>query len=332
MDLAGGDVYLGIEIGGTKLQLGLGRGDGHLLALERRKIEPALGAPAILAQLQDGYRALLESAGLNREAVRAAGIGFGGPVDAERGRVRTSFQVEGWTDFPLVGWIRDNLALPAAQLENDADTAGLAEATLGAGVGHSPLIYMTIGSGVGGALILDGRIYRGCGLGALEIGHVRVPAGRDPGGLAELEQIASGWGIARQAREHAKEAGLSWVVVERVGGNPDAITTEMVARAAREGDRAAQLIFETAHRALAHAICQAIALLGPRRVILGGGVSLIGEDLWFQPVRRLVGESVFAPFRDSFDIVPPDLGEEVVVHGALALARDAASRYGPSPA
>jgi glucokinase len=78
-----------------------------------------------------------------------------------------------------------------------------------------------------------------------------------------------------------------------------------------------------AHDALAHALCQAVALIAPSRIILGGGVSLMGDDLWFVPVRERVDADVFPPFRGSFDIVPASLGEEVVVHGALELARDA---------
>ena len=87
-------------------------------------------------------------------------------------------------------------------VQNDADTAGLAEARFGAGKGCSPLLYLTIGSGIGGALILDGRIYRGGGLGAVEIGHLEVPVVSQAGrGLQtlELEQVASGWGIARRS-------------------------------------------------------------------------------------------------------------------------------------
>jgi glucokinase len=336
MDRQGEGLLLGIEIGGTKLQLGLGRGDGDLVSLERRKIEPAQGAAAILEQIRDGHRALLKRQSLRPDDVLAVGVGFGGPVDADRGRVKESYQVEGWTDFPLAEWLTQHLDIPAVQIQNDADTAGLAEGRLGAGVGYAPLLYLTIGSGIGGALILSGKIYRGCGLGALEIGHTEVPDPSRPGfACRELEQVASGWGISRQACEFARAQVLAgnegWTVLDRAGGDPEAITAESVARAAMDGDGPASEILHRAHEAMAYALRHAIALLGPRRIILGGGVSLIGESGWFEPIRRLVEATVFAPFRDSYDIVPAALGEQVVVHGALALAQDAASAPG-SPA
>ncbi|WP_165227415.1 ROK family protein [Aquisphaera insulae] len=324
-------LLLGIEIGGTKLQLGLGRGDGKILALERRRIDAAYGASAILDQIKDSYSELLATEGTSAAEVAAAGVGFGGPVDVDRGRPTTSFQVGGWADFPLADWIRTNLDVPAVAVQNDADTAGLAEALFGAGVGTSPLLYLTIGSGIGGALILDGAIYRGAGRGAVEIGHLQIPDVLTTGSpLAELETIASGWGIAARATSVAVErqaAGLpTWNVLERAGGDPRAITADLVATAAREGDPIADGVLDRARRAIAHALRQAVALLAPRRIILGGGVSLIGEEHWFRPIRRLVEAEVFAPFRGSFDIVPAQLGEEVVVHGALALARGVATR------
>ena len=326
-----GDWLLGIEVGGTKLQLGIGRADGNLLALERLRVDPARGAPAILDQIVQAFHALLDRTALSPRQVRGVGVGFGGPVDVARGRTQTSYQVEGWTDLPLADWLSENLGVPAVVIQNDADTAGLAEARFGAGKGCSPLLYLTIGSGIGGALILDGQIYRGGGLGAVEIGHLEVPVLSQSGPLTlELEQIASGWGIARAAREEALDqanAGRpNWLVLERAHGDPQAITAELVARAAQEGDDRAGRVLDQARQALAFALRQAIALLAPRRIILGGGVSLIGETHWFAPIRRLVEARVFSPFRGSFDIVPAALGEEVVVHGALALALDASSR------
>ncbi len=320
---------LGIEIGGTKLQLGLGRADGNLQAIERLRVAPELGAPAILDQIQGAFRTLLDRSGLSAGDVGGVGVGFGGPVDVAGGRVQTSYQVPGWTDFPLVAWLREHLGIAAAVVQNDADTAGLAEAWFGAGVGCSPILYLTIGSGIGGALIIDGRIYRGAGLGAAEIGHMEIPdASRPNAAVLQLEEISSGWGIARQAREQAEqmlEQGRGgWVVLERASGDPRAITAELVAQAARGGDERAEAVLNRSRQALAFALRQAIVLLAPRRIILGGGVSLIGQTHWFEPIRRLVDASVFAPFRGSYDIVPAALGEEVVVHGALALAQAAA--------
>ncbi len=333
-----GDWLLGIEVGGTKLQLGIGRADGSLLALQRSKVDPAAGAGAILDQIRESYRLLLAQRSLSRGQVGGVGVGFGGPVDAAEGRVHTSYQVPGWTGFPLAQWLRENLGIAAVVVQNDADTAGLAEARFGAGVGYSPLLYLTIGSGIGGALIVGGQIYRGAGLGAVEIGHMQVPVATRSGiQIMQLEEIASGWGITRLSREEAQvqvsQGRRDWVVLERSRQDPQAITAETVAVAAMEGDALAEAILDRARQALAFALRQALALLAPRRIILGGGVSLIGESRWFEPIRRLVEAEVFSPFRGSYDIVPAALGEEVVVHGALALAHEAVlEKVGESPA
>jgi glucokinase len=318
---------LGIEIGGTKLQLGIGQGQGSLLALDRLRVDPSRGAAGILVQIKDAVPRLLAAAKLDRRQIQAAGIGFGGPVDVQNGRVQKSFQITGWDDFPLAGWIGEQLEIPRVVLENDADTAGLAEARFGAGLGHSPLLYMTVGSGIGGALIVHQQIYRGSGHGATEVGHLLVPE-TTPAGirLRELEQVASGWGIATAARELAQrkleEGQGNWAVLAHADGHADQITTAILADAARMGDPDALAILDHASTAVAFALTQAIALLAPRRIVIGGGVSLVGEELWFEPIRRLVDRNVFGPFRGRFDIVPAVLGEQVVVHGALALARN----------
>jgi glucokinase len=323
-----GDWLLGIEIGGTKLQLGLGPVEGGLQALRRLRIEPLLGAQGILDQIRGAFRSLLGGLSLTPEQVRGVGVGFGGPVDVVGGRVQTSYQVPGWTGFPLADWLRQNLGVQVVAIQNDADTAGLAEARLGAGVGYSPLLYLTIGSGIGGALIIAGRIYRGAGLGALEIGHLDVIDRSSPAPqIKRLEEIASGWGIARGARQVALDlvryGRNDWVVFQKAQGNADQITAEMVAQAAAEGDHWAATILDRARQALAFALRQAIVLVAPRRIIVGGGVSLIGETYWLEPLRKLVDAEVFPPFRGSYDIVAASLGEKVVIHGALSLARDA---------
>jgi glucokinase len=334
-------LLLGIEIGGTKLQLGLGRGDGRIAALERRAVVAGDGAEGIRAQIAAAVGPLLaryERASGPAE-IAAVGIGFGGPVDAATGVTTTSHQIAGWDRFPIADWVRRTLGVGPVAVQNDADTAGLAEAHFGAGVGHSPVLYVTVGSGIGGGLILDGKVYRGAGAGAMEVGHLWVIDRSDVDlGVVTLEGAASGWAIAASARAYADrltpEGRRDWPVLRRAGGDPSAITARDVAEAAADGDRGAALLLEKAVHAMAHGLAQAVTLLAPHRIILGGGVSLIGEDFWLAPIRRQLDHLVFPPFRGTFDLVAAALGEEVVVQGALVLARDAlaaSDNLGPAP-
>jgi glucokinase len=286
-------MFLGIEIGGTKLQLGVGPGDGTLFGLWRGGVDLAAGGAGIREQIVAAVPELLASAGLDRSRIMAVGFGFGGPVDDATRSILKSHQVGGWEGFPVVDWAEDTLGLPAV-LGNDADCAALAEAHFGAGRGFSPVFYMTIGSGIGGGLVIDGEVYRGTGKGAVEVGHLWMTT---PDGPKPLELVASGWAIDRAA-------GMSG------RGVADAIS---------KGDVAAQAVLDTACGYLAEALCSVIALLCPRRIVIGGGVSLMG-DVLFDPLRRKVAERVFQPFADCYEIVPAALGEEVVVHGALRLA------------
>jgi glucokinase len=307
-------VFLGIEIGGTKLQLGLGEGDGVLKGLWRGGVDVAAGAEGIRRQITATVPELLGRAGVERAQVRGVGIGFGGPVDDRTHTVIKSHQIEGWDNFQLADWMSELLGWPAA-LGNDADVAGLAEALFGAGKGLSPIFYITIGSGIGGGLIIDGEIYRGCGRGAAEIGHLRI---HHSDRMVPLERVASGWGMEEQAEFACM--GADCRILEQLAGE-GSITAALIARAAREGDEAATAVLAAAREALAEGICHVLALLCPRRIVIGGGVSLVGDDLLFTPLRELIAERVFKPFAGCYDIVPAALGEEVVVHGALALAR-----------
>jgi glucokinase len=215
-------------------------------------------------------------------------------------------------------------------VQNDADTAGLGEARFGAGVGLSPILYVTIGSGIGGGLIINGQIYRGSGMGALEIGHLWVvDRSSSDQEVLKLEDVASGWAIARAAREFAArtprgDGAPTWLALELARGDAARITPVHVAEAARRGDQEASFLLAKAVAAMGSALNQAVTLLAPRRIILGGGVSLIGEEQWFAPIRAQLDLQLFPPFRGTFDVVPAALGETVVVHGALAVARDAA--------
>lgn len=345
--------YLGVEIGGTKLQIAIGRGEGEpFRAFWRGPIDAAQQAHRIHQQILEGVDELLGRARLTREQIAGVGIGFGGPVDTARGLVVTSHQVDGWDNFPLVKWFDSRLALPAV-LHNDADTAAFAEASFGAGRGFDPVLYVTVGSGIGGGLICDGMIFRGSGAGAMEIGHLRP--GQHPRRVSccggSVEAIASGFGMEDRARRTIAEwqaatdlvksrfstsdAGVEQqevgsrlrfpeqfaALMKLAEGDPGRVTARMIAQAAAQGDRLSRDLLNDATDTLGWALAQAITLINPARIVIGGGVSLIGQELFFEPVREACRAEVFKPFAGIAEIVPAALGEEVVIHGALALAR-----------
>lgn len=307
--------YLGVEIGGTKLQLALGTGDGQLVAGWRGSVVPQDGAVGILRQIELGMAELLAE---QWQPIRAVGVGYGGPTHDASQTVIKSHHIAGWDGFPLAQWFTEKFQLPTV-ISNDADVAGLAEATIGAGQGRSPVFYITVGSGIGGGLIIDGQIYRGQGHGASEIGHLRVTADGDI-----LETTASGWGIANQARLRLSRGEGAESSLRHLLAQPDWLTGKAVAEAADAGDEFARAVFGVAVRDLAKAIGEVIRLLCPQVVVIGGGVSLAGDHLFFEPLREIVGREAFQAFAGLTEIVPAALGEEVVLHGAIALAK---SRY-----
>jgi glucokinase len=339
-------MYMGIEIGGTKLQLGVGDGlSGKLLELARADVLAAQAAAGILRQIRQLGARLLAA-----HDVRGIGIGFGGPVDAHQGRVIKSHQIAGWDNFHLVDWCREAFDLPVT-LGNDCDAATLAEARFGAGQGRRSVFYVTVGTGVGGGFVKDGRLLGEGRPAACEIGHLR-PGLHAAAADATVESLASGWGIAAAAQERvagqimrpfpalraedqalnlvelrkrladAREADREHVadLLERCDQNVEHITAQLVAQAAEEGNLLAQTVLTHACQVLGWAIAQVITLLAPEVIVVGGGVSLMGEQLFFAPLRREVARYVFPPLGDSYAIVPAALGESVVVQGAVLLA------------
>lgn len=324
-------MILGIEIGGTKLQLGVGDGGrAHFEAFERYDVQPELGAAGILSQIKEAGRSLCD-----RFDIQRVGFGFGGPVDGVAGRVITSHQIDGWTDCALVNWVRETLGLPAS-LGNDCDCAALAEARYGAGQGHRTVFYITVGTGVGGGLVIDQRVHGTDRPAVAEIGHLR------PGLLASdshatVESLASGWGIAATARAALTDEPIRMQdrllpdgrpplteedranLLKRCDGEPSMLTTLLIGEAAASGNESARKILCTATDTLGWAIAQMIAIVSPDIVVVGGGVSLMGDELFLDPIREAVSRYVFPPLANACVLTNPQLGEEVVVHGAIAL-------------
>jgi glucokinase len=238
--------------------------------------------------------------------VEGVGIGCGGPLDSEHGVLLAPLHLPGWEDVRVVELAQQALERPAV-LDNDATAAAAGEHTYGAGRGTRNMVYLTISTGVGGGVVIDGRLYRGATGNGGELGHVTVDwhgrACRGCGRRGCLEAYASGTSIA----ERAQEAGMTGV------------TAAEVAAAARDGDPVAVRVWEETCEALACGITSLANLFEPELVVVGGGVSRVGEQL-LGPVRELVHAQVIEPPERTIGVVQAALGDSVGVVGAAAVA------------
>ena len=238
-------------------------------------------------------------------------LGFGGPVDWRHGRICRSHQIEGWSEFDLAGWLKQISSLPVF-VDNDANVAALGEAVHGAGVGFNPVFYVTLGSGVGGGLVVDGKIYHGAIPGESEIGHIRL----DRHGTI-LESRCSGWAVDARVREFSSqhpEGLLAQAVAGKVGGE-----ARHLAQALQQGDTGAQRIFGEMAADLAFGLSHVVHLLHPEIVILGGGLSAIGEILP-SAVHEALQAHLMKAFAPGPRIALASLGEDAVPIGAMEIA------------
>ena len=306
---------IGIEIGGTKTQVGLGSAKHGLLeeAILRKRVQRENGAEGIRSDIVNMVAELLSARGLTLADVSKIGIGYGGILDSVRGLTLKSYQIDGWSNFPLKAWGEEQWG-QSVFVENDASVAGLGESIHGNGRGYSRVFYITVGSGVGGGWILNGRVDSGQGLGAAEIGHMWMPDPKN-GILTELEQICSGWAIGQRARM-AASSGHS--LMSKLAGSVEKIDAKIVYLASEQGDEIAKRILQETCQILGVGLSNVVALLHPERVILGGGISLMGPLFW-DALQHEFQARVMPTFAAGVELVPAKLKEDVVVIGALCL-------------
>jgi glucokinase len=309
--------YLGIEIGGTKLQAGLGTGDGGLLQLRTGNVPDNPDAEKILAWFIPAIDELKGWAASNGGNIDGLGVGFGGPVNLKTGHTLKSHQVEGWDDFPLQQWFESRYSFPVA-VENDANAAGWGEFKCGTGKGTNTFCYMNIGSGIGGAVIIQGKLHNGQGIGAFEVGHTRVADPGNPDLYTKLEDVCSGWAIENRLQKMVKQEkkGYLW---EKCEGNTDIIRCEWLPEAIEKADSVAENCLDSVTTLLGLTVSNYITLIHPEVVAIGGGVSLLG-DVLMKPLEREIDQMVFEPYKNTYKIRAAELSESVVVIGAMLLA------------
>lgn len=298
--------FLGIEIGGAKLQLFVA--DESVKILERCKlpVDPQRGGEGIRQQITDTLPALLK-----KSDVAAIAVGFGGPVDRRAGRIARSHQIEGWSDFHLQEWLEDLSAKPVL-IDNDANMAALGEALHGAGKGANPVFYVTLGSGVGGGLVVNGEIYHGATPSESEIGHLRL----DRHGTI-VEHRCSGWAVDRKIRELVKSDHRS-VLTNLARGSTHG-EARFLPKALEAKDPDAERILRETADDLAFALSHVAHLFHPQVIVIGGGLSLVGE-----PLRAAVANALRPYLMEVFGQGPAvhlaGLGEASVPVGCLAAA------------
>lgn len=316
-------LFIGVDIGGTKVAAGAVNATGEIIAEARGKMAARGTAEDALRSVTDVLDSLLR----NPRARHASAIGISVPgwIDSTRGTLIGAANIPCWKNFPLAPEIAKRYRL-RTRIGNDANVAALAEAAWGAGVGYRNVFYVTIGTGIGTGIVQGGRIYEGRTGCAAEGGHTTIDF-HGPlcncGKRGCIEAFASGTAIGKNARQRLLEggggtsAGASKMLT-LAGGNIEAVTSEIVAKAASHGDKLAdEVLRETAER-LAVFLGNIIELFEPDVIVIGGGAGRLMISRVKQIRDALETWSINPRWRE-IPIVAAKYGAESAVAGAAAL-------------
>lgn len=314
------NLIAGVDIGGTKLAVGVTDLDGKILAERRQPSDVKRGPDAVVADIIEMVDATASEAGGSRDNLAFLGVASPGPLSQARGMILSTPNMPGWENYPLIANLQGEFGCRTV-LENDANAACLGEALFGAGVGHRFVVYFTISTGIGGGFVQDGQVLHGKDGNAAEFGH-QIIAPFDGalcgcGCYGHLEAYANGRNIVRRAVE-AMEAGEKSSIMDFVAdGSP--LTTRELAEAAKAGDALAKRIWNETGDYLGIGIVNIIQNFNPGVVVLGGGVTNVG-DLLFTPTRCSVEARLMPDYKGTFTIEAARLGDRVGVMGAVGLA------------
>ncbi|WP_241657749.1 ROK family protein [Anaerobacillus alkaliphilus] len=287
---------IGVDLGGTNVRVALVDENGTILQELSRKTEASRGPDFVIGNLIEMINVVQEGTD-----VASIGIGSPGPLDPYAGVILSPPNLPGWDRVPLVGRLREHFSVPIV-LDNDANAAALAEATLGAGQGHKSVYYITWSTGIGGGLVIDGKLFQGAQGYAGEIGNMII----QPGGFQHsnlnagaLEAMASGTAIGREGK----------VRLGVTGG------AEEVFRMAADGHDGARKILDEAVDYLAMGIANLVHTVNPEVFVLGGGV-MQSQELVFDSLCDRVRSYVYPSLREHILLKPAALGTKAGIVGA----------------
>ena len=310
-------MFLGIDIGGTNIELVALREDGRVTGHRSIPCDSAKGPRDAFARVAAAASGLHAGKG----SLRAAGVACAGLVNPFEGRLYSSPNLPAWANAPLSRIARERLGVRTV-LENDANAAGYGEYFKGSGRGRGTMICLTLGTGVGGAIVVDGRLLRGSKNYAGEIGHMTL-CETGPrchcGNHGCLEAYVGAYGLVRETHRRLSRRRSRYLSRWVDGGHP--VTPRLVADAAARGDRVAREVFEEAGAHLGTALASLINIFNPDVIALAGGVAR-GFHLMKPSVLREIRKRAFPESRRAARITRARLGTRAAAIGAALLARD----------
>lgn len=294
---------IGIDIGGTKTIVGVVEPSGEMRSRTEFPTNSRRGFVVAVAELIAAVRTVSSDAGVNLTELCGIGIGCAGPVNPSRGTIHNPYTLPGWDDADIVTPLHEAFHLPVF-LENDADAAAVGEYRWGAGRGASPLVMATLGTGIGGALLVEGKIFRGMNGGHPELGHIVVRTDGPEcycGMRGCWESLASGTAIAASG----KQFGFA--------------DSRAVFAAALQDENASAILHE-AFGATASALWTLVHAYLPHRIVLGGGLGVEHFASFAAVFRRHLSRATQLPKNAGIEIVSAALGRDAGVIGAAGLA------------
>ncbi len=317
-------LLLGIDIGGTKCAVILGRDEvcenvGDTI-LDKKKFDTDVkrGWRAVVAELLETAEALLQENGITDPAAQLKGIGIscGGPLDSEKGTINCPPNLPDWDNVPIVKMFEERFGVRTV-LQNDANACAVAEWKFGAGRGTENMMFLTFGTGMGAGLILNGKLYSGTNDLAGEVGHIRLapdgPVGY--GKKGSFEGFCSGGGIADLGRlmlTDAKKRG------EQTALNENDLTAKSIAEAAINGDKVAEAVYDECAKRLGQALAIFVDILNPEAIVIGS-IFARNTEFFADTVQKTIAAEALPVSAKTCRVLPAQLGEHIGDFAALGL-------------
>ncbi len=312
-------LLVGVDIGGTKIAIGLVDNSGNIKNHIRTPMiangGPEAGLQAVVAAIDQVFRDQPEA----RETIGGIGICAPGPLDPRTGVILNPPNLPCWRNFPLAQKIEEIYNVPVS-VENDASAAALAEVYWGSGNGYGHVFYSGIGTGIGTGIVMNRRIYNGRTGAAPEGGHMSIDYKGPPCGCGKpgcIEILAAGPAIGRRARAKLA-AGKKSTMLDLADGNSDQVTSEIVAKAFAAGDALAREVLVETIDLLALWLSNIVDLIEPDAIVVGGGASAMLSPLFDEMKNRMVGYSIIKR-SSEIPILRAHYGAESGIAGGAAL-------------